>query len=117
MGWRTGQREEQRLRNTQAASFLTRRCPLLSAQAGLAVAEVAFQVGTVRRRQWRSEAIQQGFAGGQELDTALGWDPLEREASDRDQALDDPLLVADLALQTQTLRHEPSRFERMASAP
>src|SRR5258708_33737762 len=107
MGWRTGQREEQRLRNTQAASFLTRRCPLLSAQAGLAVGEVALEVGTVRRRQWRSEAVQQGFAGGQKLDTALGWAPLERQASERDQALADPPLVADLPLQTKVLRQGP----------
>src|SRR5713226_59722 len=116
MSWRTGQREEQRLRNTQAASFLIRRCLFLSAQAGLTVGEVALEVGTVRRRQWRSEAVQQGFAGGKELDTALGW-PLERKASERDQALDDPLLVADLTLQTEALRQEPSRFERIASAP
>src|SRR6266851_3193035 len=117
MSWRTGQCEEQRLRNTQTASFLIRRCPFLSAQAGLTVGEVALEVGTVRRRQWRSEAVQQGFAGGQELDATLGWAPLERKASERDQALDDPLLVADLTLQTEALRQEPSRFERIASAP
>src|SRR5260370_24593135 len=117
MSWRTGQRQEQRLCNTQAASLLLRRCPFLSAQAGLAASQVALEVGTVRGRQWCSRVVQVRFAGGQELDSALGWGPLERKASERDQALDDPLLVADLTLQTEALRQEPSRLNRIASAP